>query len=328
MATATAPFPHNKRFAFTIFDDADFASPENIGPVYRFLTGLGIRTTNSVWPLPAVAEGRIGGSSLHKRAYLDLILRLQSEGTEIGLHGVRNHHAPRELIEQGFARFRELLGQYPRVHANHSLNRENIYWGDARLNTASIRLAYNLATRFKRRQYFQGHIPTSPYFWGDICQQHISYVRNFIYDEINLARLNPTMPYHDPTRPYVNHWFSASNGHDVNTFCALVSEANQDRLEEERGICIVYTHFAQGFCHNGTLDHRFESLMRRLARKNGWFVPVSELLDHLRSSRQSTIISKQEATMLERHWWLQTMRAAPRSLSRLRLAAAPQYVRD
>ena len=36
----------------------------------------------------------------------------------------------------------------------------------------------------------------------------------------------------------------------------------------------MYPYFANGLCENGRSHPRFERLMRRLASKNGWFVPV------------------------------------------------------
>jgi hypothetical protein len=302
MTMARPGFPDNRRFAFTIFDDTDESTLENVAPVYRLLADLGFRTTKSVWPLPSVPGARVGGTALDCRPYLDLVRGLQGQGFEIALHNVRNHDAPRAMVEEGFARFHALLGHYPRLHANHSQNRENIYWGAARLGTALVRSAYSVATRFARDHYFQGHVAGSPYFWGDLCQQHIRYVRNFTFNEINLDRINPTMPYRDPSKPYVNYWFSACDGTDVETFCSLLTEANQDRLEAEGGVCIVYTHFGKGFCRDGRLDPRFEGLMRRLAGKPGWFVPVTELLDHLRVTRNPGAIPRAELGRMERRW--------------------------
>ena len=66
----------------------------------------------------------------------------------------------------------------------------------------------------------------------------------------------------------------------------------------------MYTHFAEGFC-NGKLHPRFEELMRRLAQKNGWFVPVSTLLDFLRGESSDRTISREALAALERRWFLQ-----------------------
>ena len=41
----------------------------------------------------------------------------------------------------------------------------------------------------------------SPLFWGDKCRDHIKYVRNFVFDDINTLAACPHMPYHDRARP-------------------------------------------------------------------------------------------------------------------------------
>jgi hypothetical protein len=300
-------FPGNKRFAFSIFDDTDNSTLDNVQPVYRLLDELGLRTTKSVWVLPNVPGAKYAAATLHDRDYLQWILHLQEQGFEIALHNVRNSDSPRPVIEQGFTDYERRLGGSPRVHANHSGNRDNIYWGDARLSRAAMRLCYNVATRFRRRGRFFGHVPGSDYFWGDLCRERIDYVRNLVFDEINLDNVNPSMPYHDPARPYVKRWFSSCEGAHVNEFCHTLRESNQDKLEAEGGVCIMYTHFADGFS-NGRLEPRFEMLMRRLARKDGWFVPVSTLLDHLAAQRAAAAIPPQELAGMEARWLVSKMR--------------------
>jgi hypothetical protein len=295
-------FPGNKDFAFAIFDDTDWSTLENTEPVYRFLVEIGVSASKSVWPLPEVWNARVRGSTLHDKKYLQFIRSLQNEGIEIALHNVRNHDSPRVLVERGFREFEDLLGSSPRIHCNHSTNRDNIYWGPNRLSNPAVRLSYNIATRFSRRQHFEGHIESSPYFWGDICKERITYVRNFVFDEINLDRVNPLMPYHDASRPYVNFWFSSSEGDTVASFCKMLCEANQDRLEAEEGVCIMYTHFGKGFYSDGCLNPEFKRLMRRLSQKNGWFVPVSRLLDHLRTNGRGRDIAASELRRMEFRW--------------------------
>lgn len=293
-------FPNNKRFAFTILDDTDLSTVENISPVYRLLAELGMRTTKSVWPLASVRCGRQGGSSLQDPDYLKFILGLKELGFEISLHNVRNHDSTREIIKQGLEEFRKLIGRYPRVQANHSTNRDNIYWGVARFNR--LRLLYRAGTALRDGHIFEGHDPETPFFWGDLCREKVDYVRNFVFSEINLDRVNPTMPYHDPARPFVNYWFSSCRGGNVDSFCETLCEANQDRLEEEGGVCIMYTHFACGFARRGVVEPRTELLLRRLADRNGWFVSVSTLLDFLRSERKAMIIPAAERTSMEHRW--------------------------
>ncbi len=293
-------FPNNKRFAFTILDDTDLSTVENISPVYRLLAELGMRTTKSVWPLASVRSGRQGGSSLQDADYLKFILGLKDLGFEISLHNVRNHDSTREIIKQGLEEFRKLIGCYPRVQANHSTNRDNIYWGASRFNR--LRLLYRAGTVLQDGHIFEGHDPGTPFFWGDLCREKVDYVRNFVFREINLDRVNPTMPYHDSARPFVNYWFSSCRGGNANSFCDTLCEANQDRLEAEGGVCIMYAHFACGFVTRGVVDTRTEQLLRRLSVRDGWFVPVSTLLDVLRHERKTMTIPAAELASMEHRW--------------------------
>lgn len=293
-------FPNNKQFAFTIIDDTDLSTVENVGPVYRLLNDLGMRTTKTVWPLASVRAGRIGGSSLQDLEYLKFILKLKDSGFEIALHNVRNYDSKRGTIEQGLREFRGRVGHDPRVHSNHCDNRDNIYWGAARFHMLGP--LYRAGTTLLDRHTFEGHDPSTEFFWGDLCRERVDYVRNFVFREINLDRLNPSMPYHDPSRPFVKYWFSSCEGADVIGFRERICEANQDRLEAEGGVCIMYTHLACGFARAGRVDPRTEQLFRRLATRNGWFVPVCDLLDFLREERKTAEISARELVSMEQQW--------------------------
>src|SRR3954464_4233273 len=72
-------FPDNRKFAFTILDDTDLSTIDNVGPIYQLLAELGMRTTKSVWPLASVPEGRQGGDSLQEADYLRFVLDLQTQ---------------------------------------------------------------------------------------------------------------------------------------------------------------------------------------------------------------------------------------------------------
>lgn len=91
----------------------------------------------------------------------------------------------------------------------------------------------------------------------------------------------------------MREWFSASDGIDLREFVQLISERNQDRLMEEAGACIVYTHLAFRFCCKGKIDPVFAGLIRRLSRLPGYFVPVSELLNHLKVCHGVSVIFTQ-----------------------------------
>lgn len=295
-------YPQNASFAFTIFDDTDWGTVTNLEPVYRFLESIGLRTTKSVWPLASDPNAPIGGCSLQERDYLHFVRSLRdNSGFEIALHNVRNSHSERSIVESGLNEYQELMGELPQIHCNHASNRDNIYWGSDRLSSMLCRFAYKTATFGKDRR-FEGANEASPFFWGDLLQKNIPYVRNLVFPTINLLRVNPTLPYQDPTKPFVSHWFSSSEGANVQSFCDMISEENQDLLEAENGVCIMYTHFADGFVEAGQLNEQFRRQMRRLSAKNGWFVPVGELLDYLRGRREDCTISKKELRTMELAW--------------------------
>lgn len=295
-------WPEGKRFAFTVFDDADLGTRENLREVYAMLDDFGFRTSKSCWVIQGdPARGKLPGETLENEDYRRWILELRNKGFEIGWHGATWHCCERSEVAAAIDRFAEVLGHYPATGTNHTGASESIYWGDARLTGWRVYL-YNFLTRLKNRQKYRGHVEGDRYFWGDICKQRIKYYRNFVYRDINTLRACPAMPYHDPLKPCVNYWFSASDGHDVEAFNRCIGEANQDRLEAEGGACIMYTHFAKGFRDSQGLNRRFRELMRRLANKDGWFVPVRVLLDHLLALRGHKDISDAERRSMELRW--------------------------
>jgi hypothetical protein len=296
-------WPDGKRFAFTIVDDTDRSNVHNVPPIYAFLSDLGFQTTKSVWPLYGKRVPKVGGSTCEESDYRKWVQRIQQQGFEIALHNVTYHSSPRWLVLRGLERFREFFGTYPEVHINHVGCSEAIYWGDARL-TGVNKLIYNVVTRFRNHNAFFGHREESPFFWGDLCRDKIRYVRNFVFHDINTLKACPYMPYHDPLRPYVNYWFASSEGADVHSFNRTISEDNQDRLEEEGGACIMYTHFGKGFHENSQLHPVFERLMERMSLKGGWFVPVSRLLDYILDARGPWTLSTLDRFVLESRWLL------------------------
>ena len=239
-------WPDGKDFAFTVFDDTDLGTTENLKPVYDLLDECGIHTTKSVWPVKGPKEPRIGGSTCEDPDYLEWLYDLKNQGFEIGYHNNTYHSSLRAETEKGLDKFRELFGEYPRSMANHADCEEGIYWGNFRLSGMN-EFIYNLLLRFRNNGHFRGHIKDDKYFWGDLCRDKIKYVRNFVYGDINTLKACPEMPYHDPDRPYVNQWYASSEGRTVKEYNRCISEQNVDRLQAEGGACIMYTHFARGF---------------------------------------------------------------------------------
>jgi len=294
-------WPEGKAFAFTIFDDADLQTIENGGPVYKFLSDLGMRTTKSVWSIQGRGTPKVGGATCEDDRHLKWVLSLQQKGFEIALHNVTYHTSTRQETALGLEIFRRLFGHYPHSLANHTGCKEGIYWGASRLSGIN-RLLYNLLHLKTKNGLYQGHVERSPLFWGDLCREKVRFVRNFTFADINTLRACPIMPYYDPDRPYVNYWFASSEGPTVDRFNVLLSEENQDRLVDQGGACLVYAHFGCGFWEGRQLNSRFECLMKRLGKMNGWFAPVSTVLDYILQARGNHTITARERSNLERKW--------------------------
>ncbi len=295
-------WPDGKRFAFSVFDDTDSATLENVSGVYSFLADCGFRTTKSAWMVDGDPQrGEFVGSTCDDHEYLRWLLDLQSRGFEIGWHNCTWHGLPRPSVQSALQKYADLFGHNPATGTNHTGVEDSIYWGEARLTGWRTSL-YNVFTGFRNRGLYRGHIDGDDYFWGDLCREKIKYYRNFVFWDINTLKTCPWMPYHDPLKPYVNYWFASTDGHDVNAYTRCINEANQDRLEAEGGACIMYTHFAKGFWQTGALDAEFRRLMTCLARKNGWFVPVATMLDHLLQVHGGRDITDSQRRRLEWKW--------------------------
>jgi hypothetical protein len=281
-------FPGRRRFAFSVFDDTDNGTVANLSPVYDLLWESRILTTKSVWVYPP--RGRFGGQSLMDDDYLGFILKLRSRGFEIALHDVGDGAFTRQEIVEGLEIFRRKIGEYPRLYANHAGNPSHLYWRHERF-VFPVSGLYRLATTALQpgkgtSGRSLGSQPGSLHFWGDLAKDHITYKRNLLFNGINTLACDPRMPYRiERKAQYSNLWFSSSDGHTVEELTDLLAPENLDRLEDEGGACIVYTHFASGFVGpDGQVVRRFREAIENLAGRDGWFVPVGTLLDHLRAS--------------------------------------------
>ncbi len=301
-------WPDGKKFAFTILDDTDCATLQNVPQVYQFLNEYGYRTTKTVWPLDGeIFPGNRGiiGATCQDPDYLAWVKSLQEQGFEIAYHSTTYSSSKRSRVIDGLDCFKEHFGAYPKVLAQHDQLQENesIYWGPKRVS-GIVRFLYKLTHRLRsaQRDFYYGEIEESEFFWGDICKERIKYVRNFIYPQINTLRACPYMPYHDTERPFVNYWFASSEAPDFRKFIALMSEENQNRLVQEGGACIIYTHFGKGFVQDGKLRPEFIQVMQSLAAKDGWFVPVGDLLDTMLHQNGHRVIQKSQRSTLEWNW--------------------------
>jgi hypothetical protein len=299
-------FPENKKFAFTIFDDADLASVEGVRPIYDLLSELKIFTTKSVFVFPCKDKHSpfYDSQTLANNGYLGFIKKLNENGFEIGFHNASPDSSERGITISAINRFKELLGFYPKSFANHGGNKENVYWGRNRFDSTLLRLF--MLMKIGERSFF-GEDERSAYFWGDILRQHISYCRNFVFRGVDLLKINPTLPYRDPARPYVPQWFSACDGGSPKRFNRLLSAKNMEKLERQGGVSIVYTHFGAGFVKNGEINKETRYLLTELSKRDGWFVPVSTLLDHLRAGQKNNECTERERRKMEYTWFFERL---------------------
>lgn len=276
-----APYPGDRAFGFTILDDTDDATLENVKPLYDLLDALGLRTTKTVWPLdcPEGSAQYFAATTMADDAYREWVVGLQARGFEITWHCATMESSTRERTVRGLEAFRDMLGHYPEVHCNHGQNRENVYWGPRRYRNPLLR-AMQRAKGRGRDPEFEGDVEGSPFFWGDLCRERCRWVRGFTFHEIDTLAADPELVYQLDSTPWVRCWFSTSDAADVHEFNRLVTPDAIDRLHAARGVCILSTHLGKGFVRAGRVDPRVERTLRHLASLPGWFVPTGTMLAH------------------------------------------------
>ncbi len=273
-------YPGGHRFAFSILDDTDDSTLENAAPIYACLQRLGFRTTKTVWAHDRSAESRIffAADTLERPEYLAWVHELIDAGFELGSHGASMESSPRADTERALAFLEAEFGRVPRLHANHAFNRENVYWGAKRFAGGPLRFVLD---RLRSGGDFDGDDEASPYFWGDLCREHVDYVRNFTFSELDMLRVNPEMPYALDHTPWVKRWFSTTDAPDADAFVARITPESLERVERDGGVCIVSTHLGKGYVEDGRVRPDVEAVLEWLAQRPGWFAPVSDILDHL-----------------------------------------------
>jgi hypothetical protein len=284
-----SPYPFGKNFAFTITDDPDNSNLEDQRVVYDFLYNAGLKTTIAVWVSESIRSTGLPdkerkleyGDTCERHEYKKYMQQMQKRGFEIALHTATPGNDTRDKTIEGYDKFKDIFGQYPQMNIMHASNLENIYWGEKVSNNYFAQKVIRFFSE-KARFPYGGEDIGSKYFWGDICKEKTKYVRLWGSADINTLKFNPSMPYFDSKKPYVNYWFSFSHGDFIDNFNKLIQKENVDRLRVERGACIVYTHFSHEFVKNGNLNDEFQKKIDYIAsHDDGWFVPASVILDRL-----------------------------------------------
>ena len=308
MSKQTLQIPDGKSFIFSIFDDTDVSTLDNIRPIYDYLTELEIFTTKSVWPLDNEQNNSNykGSHTLQHTEYVAYVKELARRGFEIAFHGASMESNKRDTTIEALKQFHEKLGFSPRTFASHAGNRENIYWGEHRFNFAVFRLLYRLLNHSKV-DYYSGHNPQSQYYWADFCRDTFDYVRTFTYNDINLLNVGK-FPYRVKDRTCFKSCFYTSFADNVEEFNRLLSIKNQEKLLREQGVCIITTHFGKGFVKDGILNYTTKILLDRLAKQNGLFSPVCNVLKYMSDSVGDNYITKNDLFMLEFKWFIDTIK--------------------
>ena len=286
-------WPDGHKFAFTVIDDTDGATVESLKPVYDYLYGHNILTTKTCWAYPS-RDDYYSGQCFEDREYLDFLIDIKNKGFEMAFHNAGSGGFKREETLAALDEFKEHFGEYPRLHINHGENIENIYWGAERFKWPISKI-YGLGGNPSK---YYGNDPKSEYFWGDFVKEHIKFVRNRTFTETNTLKADPRLVYKETGREkYSNYWFSASDGMRLKTFLWLLKKEKIDKLVENSGCCIVYTHFAYEFVENGKLNEDFKKTIDYIASKDGWFVPASQIFEYLLKDKEYKPSKLYEAKM-------------------------------
>ncbi|MBM4028516.1 MAG: hypothetical protein FJ280_24445 [Planctomycetes bacterium] len=233
------PYPY--RAGFCVTDDTDAATFEQVKAVYDFLASQGFRTTKTVWPfrpvdrcgIPPLPDSTLRGVTLEDPRYLDYCKALHAQGFEICLHGASAGNNPRARTQQALEFLeRHLPGSDTFIC--HSKNADNIYWEH---RIVSLPVLRRLVRRYSKHAC-SGENEASPYFWGDLCQRKINQIRLFRTRCRNTLQRNPSMPYFDRRKPYVNGWFSATK--------RRLSDCAEPRavadLKRDYGLTVLYQY--------------------------------------------------------------------------------------
>lgn len=293
-------YPSGAEFAFTILDDTDDTTVANGRPVYDLLNELGFRTTKTVWSFDTIPENRgpyFAGETLSSPRYLEWVHELAANDFEIAFHNATMGSSPRLDTIKALDFLKSEFQQPVRLHCNHGQNRENLHWGADRYSSYAIKRILAFMTRFRSYPEFEGNNPKSPYYWSDLADERLSYMRAFTFQQLNGALITPGRPFLDTTKQKSTLFFNTTDAPNVLAFNKLVNPSSIDKLREQKGWSIISTHLGKGFYQNNKLDPEFKENMAYLSTLPGWFVPATPLLDFLKKELGGSRLSA-----IERFW--------------------------
>ena len=295
-------YPSDAEFAFTILDDTDDTTVANGRPVYDLLNKLGLRTTKTVWAFDTPPENRgpyFAGETLSSPEYLEWVHELAVNDFEIAFHNATMGSSFRQDTIKALDLLKNEFVDKIRLHCNHGQNRENLHWGADRYSSYIIRKTLGFTTKFRPYPEFEGNNPESPYYWSDVADERISYMRAFTFRRLNGAGISPGRPYLNLKKQKNTLFFNTTDAPDVLAFNKLVNPSSIDKLRKQNGWAIVTTHLGKGFYWNNRIDPEFKEYMEYMATLPGWFVPASQLLDFLKKESAGSEIHTIERLRME-----------------------------
>lgn len=295
-------YPSGAEFAFTILDDTDDTTVTNGRPVYDFLNELGMRTTKTVWAFDTPPENRgpyFAGETLSSPEYLEWIHELVNKNFEIAFHNATMGTSTRKDTIRALDLIEAEFGHKIRLHCNHGQNLENLHWGADRYSSNIIRTAFSFAEKFRSYPRFEGNNPESPYYWSDVADERLTYMRAFAFRRLDGRDTPPGRPYLDLKKQNNILFFNTADAPDVSAFNNLVHRDSINKLRKKNGWAIISTHLGKGFYQDNKLNLEFKENMEYLASLPGHFIPVSQLLDFLRNETGGSEISKLERVNME-----------------------------
>jgi hypothetical protein len=300
-------YPAGREFAFTLLDDTDDMSLSKGRPVYALLQQHGLRTTKTVWArsVPPAERGIYhAGETLQDPGQLEWIRALEQAGFEIAFHNAAMASSTRAQTMAALAALDASLARPVRLHCNHGQNQENLYWGHRRYRSGPVALLAWLAAGRRGRQVFQGEQPGSPFYWADIAEQRMHYLRNLSFSRLGGRSIPPGRPYREPRKLQRPVFFNTADAPDAEAFCRLVTPAAIEQLRRTGGWAIVSTHLGKGFHTPRGIHPGFRRIIEHLGQQPGWYVPVSTLLDHLCQQQGSAPLGRWQRLAMElAHGW-------------------------
>ncbi|NLL15012.1 MAG: hypothetical protein GX267_16540 [Fibrobacter sp.] len=274
--------PGSYMAAVSITDDPDDSSFPKLKAVYDFLMETDFPVTRAMWVYPKTEysgtppiKNDPTAPLLNDPECLQYCKKLHSKGFEICLHGASSGNNDRKRTLDALNFLEEHFEPSP-IFICHSKNAENLYW-DA--NTANSPVEKMLLQLYTKNRCF-GEIPDSRYFWGDICREKINYIRLYRTRSLNTLAFNPSMPYHDFSKPFVNYWFSATKGY----IPKLLSEKNLDELCSENGAGILYQYMHKYVNDDLAIPKQLREAMERVAADGRILKkPASFILNRLKA---------------------------------------------